>query len=510
MKRPAARKRPAAHLGNRAAQPRRHDEWFHVVGGPGHPDWAQHYVDLLHGPFLNLKQKLGADPRITIWSDCAGKCTEKYAGDLLAGVLMKELDMNVRFDVYGASDAAGHCKEFVKHNCEPTHFTDNVFHRDFDADSFDCSMCAKKCVLPSAGIDIYWCCFPCGPWSRRGKRLGLDDKSAGVVWQTIKTIKHMVPVMFVMENVVDIGSSSDGVDDLTVIKTYMEEELGDTFNSVTINGITPIHHGYPTEKKRVIVIGARIDQADAGTLSRVFTKMIERPMPVIDTYWTFLGCQTSRDAYVDKVGNLPTPLESMKLQRTGCKCGVDPFTDCLQHPCFCRQCKDGKKLQCAWRAKAGNYLADKRLTWAAADGCLTYIQALELIDVKVPSSARERNLLNVIARLPAAQPLGATMMITDISQAIDRCKPKFDGTVPTMATNAKMWSMRAGRLLDVSEVAKLMGHDLGTADLRFTSATQMSTMLGMSMHSGTAGFALSGLLAAVGGYSYEVGRPINE
>ena len=155
MKRPAARKRPAAHPGNRAAQPRRHDEWFHVVGGPEHPDWAQHYVDILHDPFLNLKQKLGADPRITIWSDCAGKCTEKYAGDLLAGVLMKELDMNVRFDVYGASDAAGHCKEFVKHNCEPTHFTDNVFHRDFDADSFDCSMCGKKCVLPSAGIDIY-------------------------------------------------------------------------------------------------------------------------------------------------------------------------------------------------------------------------------------------------------------------------------------------------------------------------------------------------------------------
>ena len=146
------------------------------------------------------------------------------------------------------------------------------------------------------------------------------------------------------------------------------------------------------------------------------------------------------------------------------------------------------------------YLHEKNLEWARDDGCITYIQALELIGAPVPSSARERNLLNVNARIPAAQPLKATMMIMDISQSIDRCKAKFDGTVPTMATNAKMWSMRAGRLLDVSEMAKLMGHDLGKADLRATSPAQMSAKLGMSMHAATAGFALSGLLAAVGGY----------
>ena len=148
MKRPAARKRPAADRGRcerakPAAQPRLHDPWFHVVGGPEHPDWAHHYVDILHVPFLNLKNKLGADPKITMWSDCAGKCTEKYACDLLAGELMKKLNLDVRFDVYGACDAAKHCKEFVLHNCEPTHFTDNIFDRDFDADSFDCSVCEK-------------------------------------------------------------------------------------------------------------------------------------------------------------------------------------------------------------------------------------------------------------------------------------------------------------------------------------------------------------------------------
>ena len=150
------------------------------------------------------------------------------------------------------------------------------------------------------------------------------------------------------------------------------------------------------------------------------------------------------------------------------------------------------------------YLADKNLTNLINDGCLTYMQALELdketpLPIRnVPQSARERNLLNVFARLPAAQPLRSTLMILDISQAIDRCHAKTDGTVPTMATNAKMWSIRAGRPLDVVEMAKLMGHDLADVNLQVTTETQMRHMLGMSMHVTTAGYALTGILGAIG------------
>ena len=145
------------------------------------------------------------------------------------------------------------------------------------------------------------------------------------------------------------------------------------------------------------------------------------------------------------------------------------------------------------------YLADKSMECIANDGCLTYIQALELIDKKnVPTSVRERNLLNVFARLPVAQPLRSTMMILDISQAIDRCHAKTDGTVPAACINAKLWSIRAGRALDVVEVAKLMGHDLDGTDLKGTTESQMRRMLGNSMHVATAGFALIGLLGAIG------------
>ena len=171
---------------------------------------------------------------------------------------------------------------------------------------------------------------------------------------------------------------------------------------------------------------------------------------------------------------------------------------CAQHPCTCFRCKHGEVLDCSWRVKAKKYLADHGLQEAAADGCVTYIQALELMGVEAPKSPRKRNMLNVFASLKGAHALRSTLMVMDISQAIDRARPKCDGVVPTMGVNANMWSMQAGRLLDVSEMAKMMGLDLSEVDLRSTSEPQMRQMLGMSMHVSTAGFALIGLLAAFG------------
>ena len=169
---------------------------------------------------------------------------------------------------------------------------------------------------------------------------------------------------------------------------------------------------------------------------------------------------------------------------------------CEQHPCKCVQCKHGEV--CSWRVKAKKYLADHGLLEAAADGRVTYVQALELMGLLGPKSPRQRNMLNVFARLPDADPLQSTLMIMDISQAIDQAILRCDGSVPTMGVKASMWSMRAGRLLDVCEMAKMMGLDTREVDLRSTTECQMREMLGTSIHVTTAGVALIGLLAAAG------------
>ena len=444
-----------------------------------------------------------------MWSDCSGKATELYAARSIAAKLQATFGIEVEFVLYAACDNTRHCKDFIMSNYNPQHFADDIFKRNFDAASFKCTICNKgACFMPACGYDIYSCFFPCGPWSKLGNRLGLDDPNGNVVWQTIRTIKHMQPVMFIMENVMEISTNSTdpGTNDRTQIKDFMDQQLGASYYSMTISNISPIQAGYPTEKKRFLVLGGRNDSIVPHQLTNIFAKMIANPVPVTHTYFTFLGLQRIADEVADHIGALPGADLASSILLSGCMCSIDPYVVCPQHPCICTECKkegDGAEIEmkCAWRRKAEQFICENKLLESKVDGRVTYLQALELIGgLQGPKSPRERNLLNLLALLPAADPLRSTMMIMDISQAIDRARPKFDGTVPTMGTNARMWSMKAGRLLTVSEMAKLMGVDIRECNLEFTTECQMRRMLGMSIHVGTSGFALIGLLAAVGAY----------
>ena len=222
------------------------------------------------------------------------------------------------------------------------------------------------------------------------------------------------------------------------------------------------------------------------------------------------------------VGQLPYPAAFMLIQSSGlgatrhieatsppcpgCMCRVDPMSACVLHPCTCPYCKAGELRKCRWRRAAKEYLTAHEIPWAGgASHRVTYIQALEMINMEgVPCNAEERNMLNIVARLPMAQPLKSTLMILDLKAGIRRLRPMCNGTVPPMAVTPKgavtsrMWSMRAGRVLTVSEMAKVMGHALDSADLRLTKETHMRSLLGKSMHVSTAGFAMAGLMASVG------------
>ena len=474
--------------------------WHERPAGPDEPNWAKHFVSVLRAPLENLRRKLPfPGTKITMWSDCAGKCTEKTAADKLKDELKTELGIDIDFRLYTACDTKLHCRDYVDKNFRPTHVTRDIFERDFASRSFQYIMCNKPCHLPNDGVDLYTCCCPCGPWSRRGKRLGFDDPHADVWWQAIETIQHMQPVMFIMENVMEVGS------DMSLIQAEIKKKLGDAYASCTVNKTSPTHHGYPTEKIRFVVCGGRLDQISEASLVNSFAKLIDNPMVVEDTYWSLLGIRGLPDEVLDSVGLPPNPGDAVMIQKSPCKCSINPMIECPMHPCKCDKCRKQphkmgviayQPLPCAWRKKASSYLDHAGLRSTAADGGKTYVQMLELMNLSVPTSARERNMLNIIARLPAAQPLRTTRLIFDLSQAIDRCRPRSDGVVPTMATNSRMWCMRAGRALTVSEMAKLMGENLDDVDLRVTSEPQMRHMLGMSMHVATAGFALAGLMAA--------------
>ena len=74
---------------------------------------------------------------------------------------------------------------------------------------------------------------------------------------------------------------------------------------------------------------------------------------------------------------------------------------------------------------------------------------------------------------------------------------RTDGTVGTMPTGARMWSLMDGRELEIPEMAKLMGHELAMLSLQGINEKQLCHMIGMSLHKGVAGFLMLGLLASL-------------
>ena len=155
------------------------------------------------------------------------------------------------------------------------------------------------------------------------------------------------------------------------------------------------------------------------------------------------------------------------MQLKECTCKLDPYIVCPRHPCKCGKC--GTDLVgCAWRRLHQTFIKDKFCSCYNGRSYdelildkshrLSYIALIEKSGRVAPSSPRERNLLNVTSLLPDLHPLGSSPGILDISQSLKRGGLRVDGMVGTMATNAVMWSMIDGNILDIGEVLKLMGH----------------------------------------------------
>lgn len=106
---------------------------------------------------------------------------------------------------------------------------------------------------------------------------------------------------------------------------------------------------------------------------------------------------------------------------------------------------------------------------------------MELGGGKGPQSARERNLLNILAYTVCQKSsMVSSFGILDKSQSITRTQFRDDGNVPTVCTTSSMWVMSLGRELSAAEIATLFGHTVTP----FGGQTEASLrkLLGNSMH----------------------------
>ena len=349
-------------------------------------------------------------------------------------------------------------------------------------------------------VDIYHCGFPCTPWSLRGGQLGFEDPNSLVVWQTIATIRAVVPKLFILENVanIDAVSASHQTSDFQVIRHEMRQQLPE-FRMTSVYGLDPPHFGFPTPRPRVFEMGGHQTCVAGGAIERNVELIRANPAPWI-TSWRDLF---KIDECVGDLGRIDWSALGASLQSDvdACLCSVDATVLCPMHPCQCGCRAAGDLTSCKWRAKADAFIAkhfDESFVKARA-GTVTYIRLLELQGRDVPQSPRVRNMLNILAwwskkDVPGVHPY----TLVDISQGIDRLGMRNDGMVPTLAKNTQLWSMFDGVQLSARTHAILHGHNPYAMDLTRVSENQLRQMVGNSVHVACLGGALLALLAAVG------------
>ena len=204
-----------------------------VVGGTPMPHWADHCVNLLADGFFGFRQKTGNARvvQLSVWSDCGGMGTELIALTHLADSVLGRTQQKLTINNFCFCDKSSRCIEFARANHQPMHISNDIFERDFDKGTFRCLSCGgdgEDHPFPPK-MDIYVCCFPCGPWSMKGTRLGFSDRDGTIVRQAAKTINKLMPGVWYMENVMGLSCSKTGAEvdatDLSVIKDTLAKQM---------------------------------------------------------------------------------------------------------------------------------------------------------------------------------------------------------------------------------------------------------------------------------------------
>ena len=253
-----------------------------VVGGTPMPNWADHCVKLLANGFFGFRERTAnaGEVQLSIWADCGGMGTELTALRQLSGSVMKLTNQKLTISNFCFCDNKPMCLHFAKVNHQPKHTSKDIFDRDFQKNTFHCATCEADHQFP-AQTDIYVCCFPCGPWSMNGARMGFSDRDGMIVWQAAKTINKLMPGMWYMENVMGLSSSKTNVaseSDLKVITDTLAQRMP-LYHIMCLQQMDPTHLGFPIHRSRVVILGIQKQFATPESMAHNFQVLMNHPMP---------------------------------------------------------------------------------------------------------------------------------------------------------------------------------------------------------------------------------------
>ena len=452
-----------------------------------HPAWSEQLLRVFEEEVRQCVEiHQGREITLNMWSDCAGLMVEGFAVRRIAQSLRELAGIKLNIKLFCACELKPELQSFISANHSPKHIAKDMMQRDWEQGQFECIQCGTL-SMPKQGIDIYVCGFPCVPWTPSGLRKGFDDANSQQCFAAIKTIVCMQPGLFFLENVMECTQVRDGKD-FDKILAYIHAELPSYHVNVWTN-VDPTQAGYPIRRARVIISGAHHGLVAGPFLTQSIHKVSSNPLPVLATYIDFLGL--GQPLEWERLHKLPNATEVYAIKQDGCLCSFDPWVLCPLHPCRCKQCgaNQGDK-SCEWREKANTYINQHLGISTVPQHFLqeiTYVQALELFSGSKrcgPTSPRERNMLNIIARTPSFQQMSRSYACMDISQSINRMKLQTSGAVPTIGLNTNIWVFAFGMTLNQYQIARLMGHCLKLEDFDSTSLSdnQLKAALGNGLH----------------------------
>lgn len=106
-------------------------------------------------------------------------------------------------------------------------------------------------VIPD--FDVLCAGFPCQPFSKAGKQLGMEDKDRGILFdEIVKILKIKKPGYFLLENVPFI-KKHDNEETWNYMVKELENNLG---YHVKHTELSPLDFGIPQNRKRIFIVGS--------------------------------------------------------------------------------------------------------------------------------------------------------------------------------------------------------------------------------------------------------------
>lgn len=337
-------------------------------------------------------------------------------------------------------------------------------------------------------VDLYVCGFPCTPFSTRRTNSSrfFEEPAARVFFKTIETILHLMPKIFVLENVAGILRES--------LRTKLDHSLQPLHSCYKILFLkpditNPTAYGFPIQRPRVYIVGfhASLPHPASALAQLILQDVVCDPGHPVN-FVSFLESNCVATPEADAADSGP------------CNCTLE--RSCPRHPCHCGcRAEAGRKRKvCRWRKRHRRWLDEHGPTRLLQEAECASLQNL----LGRFTSPRVRHLLDTHVRLNPRLLVAASAL--DVSQSIGMTGLRCDGIVPTITCQSRIVILGGGKsqqrgILSVPQMAALMGADsvlreIESASLSLSEMRGLRHMLGNTMHVAVVGSICAASVAA--------------